>query len=88
MFERVAREAGRLDLLVNAGWGGYTQMESFAMPFWEQPRWRWDDMFQAGARAACVASALAVPHMPSCRGTWSQRCSAIPNCSRAVGVRW
>ena len=63
VFERVAREVGRLDLLVNAAWGGYTQMESFAMPFWEQPRWRWDDMFQAGARAAYVASALAAPHM-------------------------
>src|SRR5258708_17430146 len=32
-------------------------------PFWEQPLWRWDAMFSAGARAHYHASQLAAPAM-------------------------
>jgi dehydrogenase/reductase SDR family member 1 len=32
-------------------------------PFWQQPRWRWDAMFEAGVRAAYVASQLAAEWM-------------------------
>jgi NAD(P)-dependent dehydrogenase (short-subunit alcohol dehydrogenase family) len=32
-------------------------------PFWQQPLWRWDAMFQTGVRAAYVASGLAAPIM-------------------------
>lgn len=63
LFRRLEQESGRLDVLVNSAWGGYRQMETFALPFWEQPRWRWDDMFQSGVRAAYVASALAAASM-------------------------
>lgn len=65
VFQRVAREAGRLDLLVNNVWGGYEHHEGqgFVAPFWEQPLRHWEGMFTAGVRAHLVASRLAVPLM-------------------------
>jgi NAD(P)-dependent dehydrogenase (short-subunit alcohol dehydrogenase family) len=66
LFERVRRERGRLDLLVNNAWGGYEQRGDsastfFGTPFWEQPLWRWQAMFDAGVRATFVTSRLAAP---------------------------
>jgi NAD(P)-dependent dehydrogenase (short-subunit alcohol dehydrogenase family) len=67
LFERVRREQGRLDLLVNNAWGGYEQRPDepevafFGMPFWEQPLWRWEGMFTAGVRAHLLASRHAAP---------------------------
>jgi NAD(P)-dependent dehydrogenase (short-subunit alcohol dehydrogenase family) len=67
LFERVRRERGRLDLLVNNAWGGYEQRRDepevafFGAPFWEQPLWRWDAMFTAGVRAHLLASRHAAP---------------------------
>jgi NAD(P)-dependent dehydrogenase (short-subunit alcohol dehydrogenase family) len=68
VFQRVAEESGRLDILVNNAWGGYEQMEhdgefTWRKPFWSQPFWRWDAMFQGGVRAAYVAGALAARMM-------------------------
>jgi NAD(P)-dependent dehydrogenase (short-subunit alcohol dehydrogenase family) len=65
LFERVAREQGRLDLLVNNIWGGYEGYDEaeFTAPFWEQPLRRWDGMFTAGVRAHLTASRLAAPVM-------------------------
>jgi dehydrogenase/reductase SDR family member 1 len=67
-FRRVIDETGRIDVLVNNVWGGYENMVegtefTWAKPFWEQPRWRWDAMFAAGVRAHYVASQLAAPAM-------------------------
>jgi dehydrogenase/reductase SDR family protein 1 len=67
-FARIANEQGRLDLLVNNVWGGYENMVengafTWGHPFWQQPLWRWDAMFQAGVRAHFVASQLAVRMM-------------------------
>ena len=67
-FERIAREAGGIDILVNNVWGGYERMIddgafTWAKPFWEQPLWRWDAMFAAGVRAHYRASQLATPGM-------------------------
>jgi dehydrogenase/reductase SDR family protein 1 len=61
LFARLAGEAGRLDILVNNAWGGYERMVedgrfNWPLPFWEQPRWRWDTTMVAGVRAAVTAS--------------------------------
>jgi NAD(P)-dependent dehydrogenase (short-subunit alcohol dehydrogenase family) len=64
LFERIEDERGRLDLLVNGVCGGYEGYDDiFDAPFWEQPRERFDAMFDAGVRAAYVASQLAAPHL-------------------------
>jgi dehydrogenase/reductase SDR family protein 1 len=68
VFDRIAREASSLDLLVNNVWGGYERMVedgafTWSRPFWQQPFWRWDAMFEAGVRAHYVASCLAARRM-------------------------
>ncbi len=68
LFRQVDAEQGRVDVLVNSVWGGYERMVedgqfTWSEPFWKQPLWRWDAMFQAGVRAAYVASALAARSM-------------------------
>jgi dehydrogenase/reductase SDR family member 1 len=68
VFQRIDRDAGRLDILVNSAWGGYERMVedgrfTWGARFWEQPRWRWDAMITAGARAAFVASQFAARRM-------------------------
>ncbi|RPJ20300.1 MAG: SDR family NAD(P)-dependent oxidoreductase [Chloroflexi bacterium] len=68
LFKQVAEETQRLDVLVNNAWGGYEQMEhdgefTWLKPFWSQPLWRWDAMFQGGVRAAYMASAFAARMM-------------------------
>lgn len=65
LFSRVEAEQGRLDILVNNVWGGYEKDPNglFPGPFWEQPMWRWDAMFQAGVRAHYSASRLAAQLM-------------------------
>jgi NAD(P)-dependent dehydrogenase (short-subunit alcohol dehydrogenase family) len=68
MFARLHAERPRLDLLVNSAWGGYERMVengefTWSKPFWEQPLWRWDAMFDAGVRAAFACSRLAARRM-------------------------
>jgi NAD(P)-dependent dehydrogenase (short-subunit alcohol dehydrogenase family) len=72
-FARVTAEAGSLDVLVNAAWGGYEKMVehgrfTWQLPFWEQPLYRWTGMLDAGLRAAFVASAHAARLMVPRRG--------------------
>lgn len=72
LFSRVKDESGRLDVLVNSAWGGYERMVedgrfTWAAPFWEQPRWRWDAMITAGVRSAFVASQFAARLMVAAR---------------------
>src|SRR5580658_2517844 len=67
-FARVAQDAGAIDILVNNVWGGYERMMedgvfTWSKPFWEQPLWRWDAMFDAGVRAHYYASQLAARSM-------------------------
>jgi NAD(P)-dependent dehydrogenase (short-subunit alcohol dehydrogenase family) len=61
----VRQEQSQLDLLVNNVWGGYENYADadFDALFWEQPLWRWDQMFNAGVRAHYAASCLAAPLM-------------------------
>jgi NAD(P)-dependent dehydrogenase (short-subunit alcohol dehydrogenase family) len=63
LFERVRRDHGRLDLLVNNAWGGYENhdLATFGAPFWEQPISRWESMFTAGVRATFLSSRCAAP---------------------------
>jgi NAD(P)-dependent dehydrogenase (short-subunit alcohol dehydrogenase family) len=68
LFQQIDRESGPLDILVNNAWAGYESMVvsgefTWLKPFWEQPFWRWDAMFQSGVRAAYTASALAARRM-------------------------
>lgn len=68
VFERIDRDRGRLDVLVNNAWGGYERMVdggrfTWMVPFWEQPLFRWDSMMTAGVRAAFVAGQHAVRMM-------------------------
>lgn len=67
-FGRILVEASVVDILVNNVWGGYERMVengefTWPRPFWEQPLWRWDAMFAAGARAHYRAAQLAAPGM-------------------------
>jgi NAD(P)-dependent dehydrogenase (short-subunit alcohol dehydrogenase family) len=63
LFERVDREHGRLDLLVNNAWGGHETFSPgvFGAPFWEQSLDQWDSMFTRGVRNHLVASRCAAP---------------------------
>jgi dehydrogenase/reductase SDR family protein 1 len=68
VFNRINRDANTIDILVNNVWGGYERMVedgnfTWLKPFWEQPLWRWDEMFSAGVRAHYRASQLAAPAM-------------------------
>lgn len=68
LFERLDRDAGRIDLLVNNVWGGYEHYYD-GTPFWTEdelwkiPHHRWDQMFFAGPRAHYWCSALAAERM-------------------------
>jgi dehydrogenase/reductase SDR family member 1 len=72
VFERIERESGPVDILVNCAWAGYERMVEggrFTWParFWEQPAWRWDAMLTSGVRSAFVASQLAARGMVQAR---------------------
>jgi len=71
LFERIEKDEGRLDILVNGVWAGYDRARG-AFPkdgpfdetadFWKQPLDFWDENF-VGVRASYVCSALAAPLM-------------------------
>ena len=63
-FKSIAKESKKIDILVNNAWAGYENMHegrrfTYFKPFWEQPFWRWNAMFDAGVRAAYTSSAFA-----------------------------
>ena len=62
VFERITRDRGRLDLLVNSVWGG-AELELDDEPFWKQPMGHWNGMFNAGVRATIACSRAAAPIM-------------------------
>lgn len=66
-FERIKREQGRLDILVNSAWAGYEGYSDNRHypplhPFWQKPISFWDENLD-GIRWAYVASAFAAPIM-------------------------
>ena len=67
-FKQIAKESRKLDILVNNAWAGYENMRegrkfTYFKPFWEQPFWRWNAMFDSGVRAAYTSSAFAARMM-------------------------
>lgn len=67
-FEHICARVETIDVLVNGVWGGYDHMVedgvfTWAVPFWDQPLWRWDAMFAAGVRAHYQASQVAAKMM-------------------------
>jgi NAD(P)-dependent dehydrogenase (short-subunit alcohol dehydrogenase family) len=68
LFERVAAEAGRLDVLVN---NAFTNPEQLLQggPFWELPVSLWDDLVHVGVRSSYVAAVHAARLMvPNAHG--------------------
>jgi len=70
LAEAVRDGHGRLDLLVNNVWGGYEDYDPklFTLPFWEQPLWRWDRMFDTGVRGHYTATRALAPLMLGTKG--------------------
>jgi len=62
LFERVAAEQGRLDVLVNNAFLIPRELTS-GKPFWRCPISNWDDMLDIGTRSAYVASLFAARMM-------------------------
>lgn len=62
---RVREQYGRLDILVNAAWGGYEEYDAEGMsaPFWEQPIEYWERMFERGVRLTYRACRHLAPLM-------------------------
>jgi NAD(P)-dependent dehydrogenase (short-subunit alcohol dehydrogenase family) len=64
LFERVARDHGRVDVLVNNAWGGHEVFDGvFVARFWERPLDQWDAMIDRGVRNHWLASRHAAPLM-------------------------
>jgi dehydrogenase/reductase SDR family protein 1 len=64
LFERVRRDQGRLDVLVNNAFASPEQRVLWSgLPFWQLPISMWDDLIAVGLRSHFVASRLAVPLM-------------------------
>ncbi len=62
VFDQIAGEQGRLDVLVNNAFAIPDELTAM-LPFWEVPISNWDDMMDVGTRSAYVASVLAAPVM-------------------------
>ena len=65
LFDRVATEDGRLDILVNNAFA--IPEGTLAAPFWELPLAHWDTMHTVGLRSHYVAAVLAAPAMLAAR---------------------
>jgi dehydrogenase/reductase SDR family protein 1 len=64
LFDRVGREQGRLDLLVNNAFASPEQRLLWGgQRFWEIPLTLWDDLIDVGLRSHFVASRYAAPIM-------------------------
>lgn len=64
LFDRVEREQGRIDLLVNNAWGAHETFDNiFEAPLWEHSLAHWDSMMDRGVRNHLIASRFAAPRM-------------------------
>ncbi|WP_131925393.1 SDR family NAD(P)-dependent oxidoreductase [Hazenella coriacea] len=60
VINRIRKDQGKLDILVNNVWGAH-DLGIEAKPFWELPLKHWDTMFTAGVRAQLVTNHFAIP---------------------------
>jgi len=81
VFERVRRDEGGLDVLVNNAFLIPPELTS-GRKFWEVPLSNWDDMLDVGTRSAFVASAFAARMMVE------RRRGLIANISSSGAVRY
>jgi NAD(P)-dependent dehydrogenase (short-subunit alcohol dehydrogenase family) len=81
LFERVDREQGRLDVLVNNAFLIPRELTA-GRPFWETPLSNWDDMIDVGTRSAYVASHYAARRMAA------RRAGLIANVSSSGAVEY
>jgi len=66
LFERVQKEQGQLDILVNNAWSGADHVMNgyfWNTPFWEQPISLFDDFYTVGLRSAYLSSMYAAKMM-------------------------
>ena len=66
LFERVQKEQGRIDILVNSAWAAASHIMNgyfFQTPFWEQPISLYDDLQMVGLRSNYLASSYAARMM-------------------------
>lgn len=63
VFDRVAKEAGRLDVLVNSVFSANRFAASIGKRFWETSAEFWHEVVDLGARSAYLASRRAAPAM-------------------------
>jgi dehydrogenase/reductase SDR family protein 1 len=63
LFDRIADEQGRLDILVNNACSAQDMGRHIGKLAWEQPIEAWDEVHRVGLRSAYVASILAAPTM-------------------------
>ena len=66
LVRRIEADAGRLDVLVNAAWGG--QAGGDVRPFWEEPLAAWDATVRAGVWSALLTTRFAAPLLTRARG--------------------
>jgi NAD(P)-dependent dehydrogenase (short-subunit alcohol dehydrogenase family) len=82
VFERIQRERGRLDLLVNNACSAQDMARHVGLLAWQQPLEAWDEVHRVGLRSAYVASVLAAPMMVA------QRSGLIANISSMGAVSY
>jgi NAD(P)-dependent dehydrogenase (short-subunit alcohol dehydrogenase family) len=81
LFDRIAAEQGRLDLLVNNAWSGYELPVYDDVPFWELDLRHWELMF-GSLRAVVIASRCASPLL------LDRKAGLIVNITWIVGERY
>ncbi len=68
LFEQVARDLGRLDVLVNNVYSAIDLAPWLGQPFWELPVEAWDQVLDIGVRSHYVASVLGAPMLLAAKG--------------------
>jgi NAD(P)-dependent dehydrogenase (short-subunit alcohol dehydrogenase family) len=61
LFQRIASDEGRLDVLVNNVYNSPAAARWLGKPFWEVPAKAWDETFVIGVRSHYVAASMAAP---------------------------